>query len=230
MSTKNKYTESATDWTKTTLKNTVKTMRKVFFALLILFPLCLRAQTNSPVTAVGPAVETLVCIRHGEKPPGGLGQLNCRGLNRALALPDVLLKKYGQPQFVFAPNPTEKIDSVPGYYYVRPLMTIEPTAIRCGLPVNTEFGYQQIKGLENELQKMPYQNSTIFIAWEHVLLHDFVKNVVKDNGGNPSLVPNWSGKDYDSIYLVKITRSAGHASVTFTIDHEGLNNLSDNCP
>ena len=204
-------------------------MRKIFFVLLLLFPLGIPAQTNPPAAASA-TVETLVCIRHGEKPPASLGQLSCRGLNRALALPDVLLKKFGQPQFIFAPNPTEKIDGVPGYYYVRPLMTIEPTAIRCGLPVNTEFGYLQIKGLETELEKTPYQNATVFIAWEHVLVHDFVKNVVKDNGGDPARVPVWSGKDYDSIYLVNITRSGGHTSVSFTIDHEGLDNLSDNCP
>ena len=47
-------------------------------------------------------------------------------------------------------------------------MTIEPTAIRCGLPVNTQFGYREIKGLEDELEKPEYQNATILIAWEHV--------------------------------------------------------------
>ena len=31
------------------------------------------------------AVETVVFVRHGEKPEKGLGQLSCRGLNRALA-------------------------------------------------------------------------------------------------------------------------------------------------
>jgi hypothetical protein len=204
-------------------------MRKILFVLLLL-PFGLRAQTNSPAVTAGPTVETLVCIRHGEKPPGGLGQLDCRGLNRALALPEVLLKKYGQPQVIFAPNPTLKIDGVRGYYYIRPLMTIEPTAVRCGLPVNTGFAYVQIKGLEDELAKAPYHNATIFIAWEHIWLHDFVKSIVKDNGGNPSQVPNWPGQDYDSIYLVKITRATGHTSVTFPLDHEGLNNLSDNCP
>jgi hypothetical protein len=174
-------------------------------------------------------VETIVCIRHGEKPPGGLGQLTCRGLNRALALPKVLLKKYGRPQFVFAPNPTEKVD--PGhYYYVRPLTTIEPTAIRCGLPVNTEFGYTEIKALEQELQKPEYQSAVIFVAWEHGLLDKFVKNLVEDNGGNPAQVPDWPGKDYDTIFLVKITHAKSGESVAFTIDHEGLNNLSDNCP
>lgn len=202
-------------------------MKNFLFALLVALPAGLHAQTTALPEA---KVETLVCIRHGEKPPGGLGQLDVRGLNRSLALPDVLLKQFGTPQYIFAPNPTEKIDKVPGYYYVRPLATIEPTAIRCGLPVNTEFGYQQIRGLEGELAKPEYQNSTVFVCWEHVLLDDFVKNLVKDNGGNPGQVPVWPGKDYDSIFIVKIIRANGHASVTFDIGHEGLKDLSDSYP
>lgn len=199
-------------------------MKNLVFALFLIIPISIHAQA-----VPGRTVETLVCIRHGEKPPGGLGQLTCRGLNRALALPDVLLKKFGIPQFVFAPNPTQKVDPG-GYYYVRPLVTIEPTAIRCGLPVNTEFGYKEIKGLEAELEKPPYQNATVFIAWEHVLLDYFAKTLVKDNGGNPAQVPSWPGKDYDTIFVIKITRDGPHTAITFTTDHEGLNNLSDNCP
>ena len=138
-----------------------------FILFLIAGAVCLRidAQTNSipsPETSA-PTVQTLVCIRHGEKPKGGLGQLTCRGLNRALALPKVLLEKYGTPQFIFAPNPTQKVDGNK-YNYVRPLTTIEPTAIRCGLPVNTQFGYLEIQGLESELQKTNYPSATIFIA------------------------------------------------------------------
>ncbi len=188
----------------------------------------------SPGTS-GQTVETIVCLRHGEKPRGGLGQLTCRGLNRALALPNVLLAKYGPPEFVFAPNPTQKVDGKKGnpngdYYYVRPLMTIEPTAIRCGLPVNTEFGYREINGLENELAKPEYQKATIFVAWEHGLLDKFVKDLLQRHGGDPAQVPSWPGNDYDTIFLVKITRSEGHETVAFTIDHEGLNGLSDACP
>jgi hypothetical protein len=198
---------------------------KILLTLLSVgFVVCFRVdgQTNAELSTgiSGQTVETLVCIRHGEKPPGGLGQLTCRGLNRALA----------SPQFVFAPNPTQKADTNGGYFYVRPLMTIEPTAIRCGLPVNTQFGWREIKRLEQELQKPEYHNSTVFIAWEHGLLDEFVKDLLKTHGGNPGQVPSWPGNDYDTIFLVKITRSGGHETVTFTIDHEGLNHLSDACP
>ena len=141
----------------------------------------------------------------------------------------MLLGKYGTPQFVFAPDPIQKVDDNK-YYYVRPLATIEPTAIRCGLPVNTQFGYKEIKGLESELQKTNYLGATVFIAWEHGLLDQFVKNLVKDNGGDPKQVPDWPGGDYDTIFLVKITHADNGNSVAFTIDHENLNGLSDDCP
>jgi hypothetical protein len=185
-------------------------------------------QSNSVLTAKGAkSVETIVCLRHGEEPESDLGQLTCRGLNRALALPRVLLEKYGSPQFIFASNPAEELD---GYNYVRALATIEPTAIRCGLPVNTQFGASEIAGLQQELQKSEYKNATVFVAWEHNALDRFVKNLVSANGGSSWQVPSWGGDDYDSIFVVRITRAGGKESVAFTVDHEGLNHLSDKCP
>jgi hypothetical protein len=201
-------------------------MKLLYGIFLIGLAVCASASAENSTQTV----ETIVCIRHGEKPPAGLGQLTCRGLNRALALPKVLLGKYGAPQFVFAPNPTLKADKGKNYNYVRPLMTIEPTAIRCGLPVNTEFSYQEIPGLEKKLEMPEYQSATIFVAWEHDLLDQFVKDLVKTHGGDSAQVPKWPGEDYDSIFLVKITRSGGTQTVSFTIDHEGLDNVSDDCP
>jgi hypothetical protein len=207
-------------------------VKTLFPVLLIGLVISIRAdgQTNLPPMAgtSHQTMETLVCIRHGETPPigGGLGQLGCRGLNRALALPNVLLGKYGKPQFVFAPNPDKKEHGI--YNYIRPLITIEPTAVRCSLPVNTDF--DKTKDLEQEISKPKYKNATIFIAWEHNALDVFVKNLIKDSGGDPAQVPIWPGNDYDTIFLVKITRSEKEESVAFTIDHEGLNGLSDDCP
>ncbi|HAO78623.1 MAG TPA: hypothetical protein DCQ92_06535 [Verrucomicrobia subdivision 3 bacterium] len=199
---------------------------KYIFAAILLVGFT-RVDAQSLTNAPGQSVETIVCIRHGEIPTNQLGQLNGRGLNRALALPKVLLAKYGSPQFIFTCNPTQKLY---GYYYVRPLATIEPTAIRCGLPVNTQFGFKEISGLETELQKEQYANATVFVAWEHTLLDHFVKQLVKTNGGNPQEVPDWPSGDFDTIFEVKIIRSEERQSVVFTIDHEGLNNLSDICP
>jgi hypothetical protein len=194
--------------------------------LLIAFAVCARAEEPQDANE---AVETIVCVRHGEKPKGGLGQLNCRGLNRALALPGVLLKKFGQPQYIFAPNPSEKIDGTIKYNYVRPLMTIEPTAVRCGLPINTKFGYMDIKGLEHELDQPQYHRATIFLAWEHVLLDDFAKDVIRDHNSTADIRP-WRGDDFDTIFILKIHRAGGRVRASFKKDEEGLNNLSESCP
>jgi len=181
--------------------------------------------------ASAPTVETLVCFRHGEKPPDGLGQLDCQGLNRALALPKVLLSKYGKPQFIFAPNPSQKeINESGSYYYVRPFVTVEPTAIRCGMPVQLPFGYKETKALQAELLKSKYDSATIFVAWEHENLQVFVKRLMTTLGGDVSQVPHWRANDFDSIFVVRITRGAGHIEVSFAHDYENLNNQSTAYP
>ena len=176
--------------------------------------------------------ETIVMIRHGEKPAGGLGQLNCMGLNRALALPDILLGRYGNPDFIYAPNPAVQIrQNYILYSYVRPLMTIEPTAIRVGLPVNTQIGYNQIGELQKELTQPEYAHARIFVAWEHGYLNNFARQFLKSYGENPSVVPDWSTNDYDTIYVFRLTRQAGKAHLAFSLEHEGLDGtLSKTCP
>ena len=100
-------------------------------------------------TASVHAAETIILLRHAEKPEAGLGQLNCQGLNRALALPSVLLRKFGTPAAIYAPNPGMiKVDQGIEYNYLRPLATIEPTAIAANLPVNTQFGFDDIGQLK----------------------------------------------------------------------------------
>ena len=141
----------------------------------------------------------------------------------------MLLGKYGKPNYIFAPNPAHKSDP-DKYFYVRPLVTIEPTAIRCGLPINTKFGFLEINGLEQELNKPEYHQATAFVAWEHSLLDVFAKEMVKNLGGDPAQVPNWPSADFDSIFVFKITRFGQHETISFSVDHEALNNLGDDCP
>ena len=69
-----------------------------------------------------------------------------------------------------------------------------------------------------------------FVAWEHVLLDEFAKNLVKDNGGDPGQIPSWSDDEYDMIFVFRIARANGQGTISFTVDHEGLNGLSDTCP
>src|SRR3954470_24158812 len=98
------------------------------------------------------AEQTIVFMRHGEKPSGGYGQLTCQGFNRALGLYDVLMAKYGKPNYLYAPSPAAQVtDSAGSFYYVRPLATIEPTAIRLGMPVRTKYAYTDIATLQAAL-------------------------------------------------------------------------------
>ena len=90
------------------------------------------------------ATATIVFVRHGEKPERGLGQLSCQGLNRALALPAVIAKYFDRVDAIFAPNPSHpKEDAGELYDYIRPLATIEPTAIWFGLPVDVQSRLQR---------------------------------------------------------------------------------------
>jgi hypothetical protein len=80
----------------------------IFFCAVLFSTLAYsNAQTEGESAMPQGKVETIVCIRHGEKPLLGLGQLTCKGLNRALALPEVLLAKFGRPGFIFAPDPNQ---------------------------------------------------------------------------------------------------------------------------
>jgi hypothetical protein len=191
-----------------------------WFLLLICCAPCLLAQ------------ETIVAIRHAEKPSGGLGQLSCKGLNRALALPSVLTQRFGKPEAIYAPNPTPRVLDGPHlYFYVRPLATIEPTAISLGLPVNTGFGYRQIKRLKTELTARSNQSKLIFVAWEHTELDDLAKLMLRSFGKDASAVPKWPDDDYDRIYIFKIDENRGKRSLTFQVDQEGLNDaIKESCP
>ena len=183
------------------------------------------------VAATERSEETLVLIRHGEKPMDGLGQLSCQGLNRSLALPSVLIAKFGKPAFIFAPNPQQQTNDKGRLYdYIRPLATIEPTAIQLGLPVNTQYGFRDVVKLRQELTRAKYQGALVFVAWEHTLLASLVKDLVAQGGGDPSKVPAWEHDDFDNIYVVKLTRVDGRLSASFTRDREGLNNQSSKCP
>jgi hypothetical protein len=204
---------------------------------LLLAAVAARAQEPASVVpappASAPATETIVGLRHGEKQVDpDIGQLNVRGLNRSLALPQVLLKKFGRPQYIFAPDPSSTINSSDGarYCYIRPLATIEPTAIFCGMPVNTLFATGDIAGVETELRQPKYKNAVVFVAWEHVLLEKLIRKLVQDLGGDGSQVPKWEHQDFDSLYIVKITTQGGHTSGSFQLDHENIAGLSDGMP
>lgn len=176
------------------------------------------------------AEQTIVFFRHGEKPAGGYGQLTCQGLQRALALPDVLLGRYGRPHYAYAPDPTVKIaDPAGSFYYVRPLATLEPTVIRAGISVNTNYGYNDVAGLRSILIRPSKADTTIFVAWEHAYLVRVVRSIMNLYGGGAP-VPDWTSGDYDSLYIVRVHYSSSGIRASFELDRQGLDGMPASCP
>ena len=179
------------------------------------------------------AQETIVAIRHAEKPPASLGQLTCKGLNRALALPKVLIPRYGKPERIYAPDPGTRVGQLGNlsYSYVRPLMTIEPIAIQLELPVNALIGFKNVGQLRREVLAAENANSVIYLAWEHVYLNEFAKRLLKAYGKDQSAVPDWPNDEYDRIYVFRIKDVDGRKDLTFSVEQQGLtDSLSDKCP
>jgi hypothetical protein len=181
--------------------------------------------------------ETILFLRHGEKPIGGLGQLSCQGLNRALALPAVLRRKYGRIDAVFAPNPAQEKPDGTGddgnalrYDYVRPLATAEPTAIAFGLPIETAFGFSDIDKLQAALLAPTYRDATILVVWEHHALNKLVPALLTSLGAQSNEITPWKKSDFDSIWRVTIDRQEAKTIVGFARDSEGLDGQPSTCP
>ena len=178
-----------------------------------------------------PTTETIVLIRHGERPPAGLGQLDCQGLNRALALPAVIKREFGRPDAIYAPDPSEtKPDRGIAYDYVRPLATVEPTAIAMGLPVHAAIGGTHIDTLQQELERPANRGSLVLVAWEHAELVKLVRRLMTDHGGSPNAVLDWKGSDFDSIYIVRLSWTGDNATANFERRAEHLDGQSTMCP
>ncbi|MFB4339534.1 histidine phosphatase family protein [Pantoea sp. SGAir0180] len=189
-------------------------MKNVFallFGLATLIPL--KASADS----------TFVFFRHGEKPDNASGQLTCKGLNRALKLPRVLLSRYGNPDALYASAPKEdKTGSS-----LRPLSTLIPLAVQVSQPVILRFHADKPNKLVADLLAEKAVPLT-FISWEHKNLVTAARRLVEKTGGDAGQVPDWPATDFDSIYVVKIDDNQHFKS--FKQDAEGLNGVSSDCP
>ncbi|MGI9282613.1 MAG: hypothetical protein ACR2PX_23705 [Endozoicomonas sp.] len=154
-------------------------------------------------------------------------------MNRSLMLPDLLLEKYPKPDFLFAPKPSDRVYERHGdqkhYDYIRPLATIEPTAVRLGLPVNVEFGYKKVRALATEVTKTKYHHSTLYIVWEHTEILRFVKELQKQFG-NRYLLQDWGNEEYNRVLVVKINWDQQPPDMELKEQELSINNLSDRCP
>ncbi len=185
----------------------------------------------APATAKPVRTETIVMVRHGEKPPAGLGQLSCQGLNRALALGPVLRRQFPDtPRAVFAPDPgVGKDDHHIRYDYIRPLATIEPAAIALGLPVNAHIGVADLPALQRALTDPALRDALVLVAWEHTAIVTLARALLASYGGRPDDVPDWDTHDFDSIYVVRLMQDGTQTRASFEHRHEGLDGQKTTC-
>lgn len=164
-----------------------------------------------------------VFFRHGEKPDNDSGQLTCKGLNRALNLPRVLISRFGAPDTLYSSAPyQDKTGSS-----LRPLMTMVPVAIQLSKPVILKYHAVQTGKLTNALLKENASPVT-YIAWEYKNLVAATRRLVSKTGGDPSQIPFWSSDDFDSLYVIRLDDR--HHFKSFIHETEGLNGVSDRCP
>ncbi|POA17391.1 histidine phosphatase family protein [Pseudomonas sp. FW300-N1A1] len=203
-------------------------------ALLVAGALFLALESSESRAHQADGTQTLVFLRHAEKPAGGLGQLNCQGLNRAIDLAQLLPEKFGKADFVFAANPTRNVEEGEldnSYSYIRPLMTISPSAIKLGLPVNIEFSANDTSELADELLHNKYHNATIYTAWSHGYLPELINKVAQEAvGGKQSITDDWQSGDFDSLYVLTLTWHNGKATLQSQHFKQGLDNGDEACP
>ena len=187
-------------------------------------------QQGNEAAGVRPTVIAL--IRHGEKPEEGHGMINCQGLNRALALPPVLARIAGRPDAALAPNPgSSKKDRGVIYSYNRPLLTLAPSAIAAGIPVDASIAWNDAKGLAALLVSARFEGKVVYVAWEHHLAMVAARELFALLGSDPSDLPaSWADDDFDSVYLITLTGHGTNRQARVERVAQNLKNLSTSCP
>ena len=154
---------------------------------------------------------SVVLLRHAEKALRG-NNLSCKGLNRALLLPDLLVQKFGYFQVAYIPRPitghvTERI---------RMLQTVTPTAVKYNLTINSAFKERDVLDVAQDILEF----SLVLVVWELHSLGNLTRAL-----GVPTGI-EWNPLDFDSIWFV---RHAGTNSADLLILSQGLNNVSSKC-
>jgi hypothetical protein len=151
----------------------------------------------------------IIFIRHGEKPEKG-GNLTCKGLNRALQLPGVIVHKFGIPDYTYVPA----LKMGDKTSHARMFETVIPLAVKYNLTINSKLDEKDISGIATEIKA---QKGIVLIVWEHSVIASILQTLgITDN-------LTWPSDDYDSIWIVTFQ----NGKAILTKDKEGLNPSED---
>jgi hypothetical protein len=170
---------------------------------LVLFFLCFTVFSSA---------QTVIIIRHGEKPPKG-ESLNCQGLNRSLKLPAVLYSKFGVPGIIYVPSLDNNISTG----HARMFETAIPLAAKYNLKINSKYVEMDTAALAKEIKS---QKGIVLVVWQHSIIPSIIREL-----GVKGFSMRWDDSDYDSIWIINFTK--GIPEITF--DKEGLM-PSSGCP
>ena len=85
--------------------------------------------------------------------------------------------------------------------------------------------------LADELMEDKYHNSTIYTAWSHGYLPELINDVASNAlGKKTSLIEDWPGSDFDSLYVLTLTWKDGKATLLNRTEKQLLDNGSRTCP
>ena len=175
---------------------------------------------------------TIVVVRHAEKPAQGLGLLTCQGLNRAARLPQYFQKNFPKPDYIFAPDPSVKATEIHGdglrHDYVRPLLTIGPTAVYFQVPINTQIPYNDPGLLADTLLSEPHLGSTVYVAWEHMNI-DLLAKILLRRFGSEAKVPGWPNLDYDTVFIFRFNGEPGNGRITLDVGKQTFGKIEERC-
>lgn len=184
----------------------MRTLKWLSLALLILFSVVAFAQSQNSGGDL-----RIIIMRHAEKPVNG-DNLSCKGFNRAMMLPGVLVKRFGVPAYVYVPSPSTGKATKSG----RMLQTVWPLATKYNLAVNTKFDVDDTNDLAKNIST---KTGTVLVVWEH----NAIRKIISALGVKAGKL-KWQGDDYDSLWIVTIHN--GKATLSQT--SQGIN-APDGC-
>ncbi|MDT3402653.1 histidine phosphatase family protein [Mucilaginibacter terrae] len=184
----------------------MKTLKYFLCWLLILISITAFAQLQN-----NGADLRIIIMRHAEKPASG-DNLSCKGFNRAMMLPGVLVKRFGVPAYVYVPSPSTGKATKSG----RMLQTVWPLATKYNLTVNSKFDVDDTKALAKNIST---KAGTVLVVWEHNAIGKILSSL-----GVTAGKLKWQGDDYDSLWVVTVHN--GKATLSQT--SQGIN-VPDGC-
>jgi len=173
--------------------------------ILIIFLFILSA------ASIFPMPEKIIIIRHGEKDKADETNHNLdeKGFNRSIKLPEVLLKKFENITAIYTPAVIP-----PSAKNIRSLQTVTPTAIKLKININTTFPANDVKQLSEELKNPKLDGKTVLVVWQHDQIIDMLKYL-----GVADAPEKWKSKEFDAIFIVTFK----NGKTALSIDRENIN-------